>query len=202
MAKGIDRAVPFKREDELKKLLGYGYTFICRYLTPSAVSWKALTKDEAFLISRMGLWVVSVYQGSANRADYFTYAQGKLDGLRAIDAAKRVGMPENGVIYFAVDYDARKVIPAVAEYFKGVVEGLAKTKYRIGVYGCYDVCVKVPELVKRVEFKWQTLAWSNGKKCDYNLYQHKIDTFIPEDKKMVGFDLNLSNGNGGGWKLR
>lgn len=201
MAKGIDRAVKFKTLRDLQEIAKLGYTFVGRYLTHSPASWKALDKQEAKLISDAGMYVVSVYQGSGNRADYFTQTQGVIDAHRALDAAGRVGMPKNGVIYFAVDYDTSKYIDGVYKYFNGVSSVLSNTAHRIGVYGSYKTCTNVPRVIPEVDFKWQTLAWSQGKKCDYNLYQHKIDTYIPENKKLQGYDLNLSNGNGGGWKV-
>lgn len=197
--KGVDRAVAFKKLDDLKKLRDLGYTFVARYLSRSR--WKALTRQEAELITKADMYVVCVYQNSSNRADYFNENQGKRDAYEAIELAKSVGAPHDAVIYFAVDYDTRKDIIGVYEYFDGVAEVFAETCHRIGVYGSYNTCVKVTSNNVAVRYKWQTLAWSSGKVCDYNLYQWKIDTCIPENKKLTGFDLNKSNGNGGGWKI-
>lgn len=200
MAKGIDRAVPFKKIDELKRLREFGYTFVGRYLTKNRYSWKALSKQEAKLITSADMYVVCVYQNSGNRHDYFNFLQGRKDAIDAIDAANRVGMPADGVIYFSVDCNTETHIEPMIEYFKGVSDIMSKTEHKVGVYGCYRTCVVIPKIVPLVTHKWQTVAWSKGRKCEFNLYQHKIDTYIPEDKKMVGYDLNLSNGNGGGWK--
>lgn len=202
MAKGVDRAVPFKKLDELKALHDLGYTFVGRYLTKNSKHWKALTRQEAKLITSVGMYVVCVYQDENNRADYFSYLQGKIDASRASERAKEVGAPDDAVIYFSVDYNTTtKTISPVIEYFKGIRDAMKDEEYRLGVYGSYNTVEKVTAIVKEINFKWQTVAWSKNKVCDYNLYQHKIDTVIPENKKMFGYDLNLSNGAGGGWKL-
>lgn len=201
-AKGIDRAVPFKTLESLKQLRDLGYTFVGRYLTKNRSSWKGLTRFEAELITKADMYVVCVYQNAGNKPQYFTELQGRQDAHDAIDALNEVGAPDDAVIYFAVDYDTRTSILGVLSYFKGITDCLAGTSYRIGVYGSYNTVIKVTGHNKKVQFKWQTLAWSGGKVCKYNLFQWKIDTYIPENKKLTGFDLNKSNGAGGGWKAK
>lgn len=201
--KGIDRAVPFKKLEDLTRLRELGYTFVGRYLTRNRYHWKSLSRQEAEMISKAGMYVVCVFQDANNRNDYFSFTQGKRDACDALEAADRVGMPDNQVIYFSVDMNTSKGVSCrVIEYFEGIVSVLGETNHRIGVYGCYQTCVTIPKEVPEVTFKWQTVAWSKGRKCDFNLYQHKTDTFIPEDKKLTGYDLNISYGNGGGWQVK
>jgi hypothetical protein len=215
--KGIDRAIPFKTLAELQAIRALGYNFVGRYLTKSR--WKALTKQEAELITKADMYVASVYQNANNRADYFSYNQGKMDAYDAIEKAQACGAPDDAVLYFAVDFDTTKIINGVEAinyvypYFKGVADVFAsgytcdkgfkhEYKYRLGVYGSYNTCIKVPARVPKVTFKWQTIAWSKGRECDWNMYQHAIDTVIPENKKLSGYDLNRSKGNAGAWKVK
>lgn len=201
MAKGIDRAKKFESVEELGKLRKFGYTFIGRYLTKSI--WKSLSKREAEFLSDNGFYIVSIYQNANNRADYFNHLQGTYDAHDAIIKAESVGQPDDTVIYFAVDFESSpKTIGGVIEYFKAVLEVIKTTKHKVGVYGSFYTVEEITKALKDVEYKFQTVAWSKGKVSNYNLYQKKCDTVLPEDKSMDGFDLCESNGNGGGWKVK
>lgn len=198
--KGVDRGTPFT-EKEVTILKKHGYVFVCRYLSKSA--WKRLTKNEATIISKAGLYNVVVYQDSNNGVQHFTYAKGLEQGIEAVKQAKGLGMPSGKPIFFAVDFDAIKQsdFNAIEDYFLGVEKSLYGSGYEIGVYGSYSVVNHVVERNKNVTFKWQTYAWSKGKVCDYNLYQHKNGIDLPEDSSVKNIDLNMSNGAGGGWRL-
>ncbi|MEF3255394.1 MAG: DUF1906 domain-containing protein, partial [Deferribacterales bacterium] len=119
--KGIDTSV--KVSKALDCLKREKISFIGRYYAGKN-SWKAITKEEAQRISNAGIYIVSIWQESANYARYFSYNRGKEDGYNAFKYAKKIGQPSNTPIYFAVDFD---VIPEdkekILDYFEGVKEG-------------------------------------------------------------------------------
>lgn len=57
--------------------------------------------------------------------------------------ARSFKIPENSIIYFAVDIDAQDtdITNNVLPYFKAIKENL--NKYKVGVYGTRNVCTKV-----------------------------------------------------------
>jgi hypothetical protein len=201
VAKGIDRAVPFRKASEVLELKKHGYTFIGRYLSKSA--WKALTKPEARLIALNGLYIVSVYQNANNKAELFTKNRGVSDAKDALIKAISIGQPKGTPIYFAVDFDAYASSHAMSQvytYFSGVVSVFKGSGYDVGVYGSYGTCKSVRDKFGLL-YVWQTVAWSRKKVLpNYNLYQHKVDVALPENRAFGNVDLLESNGNGGGWK--
>lgn len=199
--KGVDRGIAFI-DKELKILKAAGYVFVVRYY--SLAAWKRMNRTEAQLISRNGLYAVSVYQDSNDKPELFTNAIGIQQGQNAKRFAQAAGQPSDKVIYFAVDFQAITAadFAAVKSFFEGVVKALQGAGYPVGVYGSYDVCNFVVANVPGVTYKWQTVAWSHGKECDYNLYQYQCDVSLPENANVRRVDLNYSNGAGGGWKVK
>ena len=92
-------------------------------------------------------------------------------------------MPEQGLIYFAVDYDAPAGdMPAIEAYFRAA---RAETEnYEVGVYGPYRV---IEYLARRRVCRgyWQCVGWSGGQLSAYrNVYQAqwgKVVAGIPVD---------------------
>ena len=85
-----------------KTLYDNGYRYIGRYLTGNS---KKITRSEAQIIFDAGLKFFPIYQSSANYLEYFTPQQGADDAQKAKKAATELGLPENTIIYFAVDFD-------------------------------------------------------------------------------------------------
>lgn len=85
-----------------KTLYDNGYRYIGRYLTGNS---KKITRTEAQIIFDPGLKFFPIYQSSANYLEYFTPQQGADDAQKAKKAATELGLPENTIIYFAVDFD-------------------------------------------------------------------------------------------------
>lgn len=148
-----------------------GYEFAGRYLVPNegVLAWKALTAEEARVITDAGLRLLTVWETTADRVKGGATA-GREDGARAYQCAKEIGMPANGIIYFAVDYDAQPAdYRTIADYLAA-----ARTQtgeYEVGVYGSYSV---VEEMAGQYVCKgfWQCLAWSYGRKSDHlTVYQ-------------------------------
>lgn len=194
MGKGLDYTVQTTPEIA-KAFVDAGIAFVCRYLVPVKYKWKRLTKDEAEIISRAGLNIVSVFESTASRASGGT-AAGKADGITALAEAKIVGQPEGSAIYFAVDYDAKaNDHKAIEEYLKAAAKELMG--YHVGVYGSYSVCLTMFNL--GIKYLWQTYAWSGGKFTDHaNIYQYKNGQTVAD----VTVDLNNSFGGEGWWSTR
>lgn len=177
---------------QAKAIKTAGYGFICRYLVPTTMAWKRLTKQESVILSNAGLQIVSVYESHASNAKKGG-AQGTLDGKEAYAEAKIVGQPLFSTIYFAVDYDAQSgdigLIEAYLKYAAKQIPG-----YEVGCYGSYSVC---EEMSKRgIKHLWQTYAWSHGKKSPKaNIYQSNNDTIAVE----IRCDINESYGGEGFW---
>lgn len=133
-----------------KSLYDNGYRYIGRYLTGTyngGIS-KAITREEAQIIFDAGLNFFPIYQTSARSNSYFTEAQGTADAKAAIEAASKLGVPKNTIIYFAVDYDCLdyQITSNVIPYFHKVHETMEKSVYRTGIYGTRNACSRVSEL--------------------------------------------------------
>lgn len=133
-----------------KSLYDNGYRYIGRYLTGTyngGIS-KALTVEEANIIFDAGLNFFPIYQTSARSQEYFTEEQGEEDAYAAIEAASKLGIPKNTIIYFAVDFDAMdyQITSNVIPYFKNVHRVMSDSIYQTGIYGTRNACTRVSEL--------------------------------------------------------
>lgn len=125
------------------------YQYIGRYLTNVEGGLdKKLTADELQVLFSNGIRLFPILQKSATSIDYFSVAQGMLDGAEAVSAANGFNLQFGSIIYFAVDFDATNaqitshILPYFQALFNTVVrEG--KAKYRVGVYGTRNVCTRV-----------------------------------------------------------
>ena len=134
MVKGIDCATKLTAQTAAA-IRGEGYSFAGRYLVPNsgALAWKALTKTEAEAITEAGLRLLTVWETTVERVKGGA-AAGAADGALALKCAREIGMPESGIIYFAVDYDAQAdEMPTIEAYLRAARENTEE--YEIGVYG-------------------------------------------------------------------
>lgn len=137
-------------EAKAQTLVNNGYEIVGRYLTGyigQNIS-KALTVSEISIILNSGLRFFPIYQTTARSEAYFNRFQGTFDALNAIDAAYKLYIPENTIIYFAVDFDAMdyQIANSIIPYFEAVNEVISSNdtrKYRVGVYGARNVCSTV-----------------------------------------------------------
>lgn len=146
-ALGADCAM-ILNEARAKTLYDNGYRYVGRYLTGTYGSnriSKALTVEEEQIILNAGLRFFPIYQDGGTRLDYFTESQGTKDGQTAIDAAVKLGIPKDTIIYFAVDFDAieSQVKSNVIPYFRAVYNELSQSIYRVGIYAPRYVCTLV-----------------------------------------------------------
>ena len=133
-----------------KSLYDNGYRYIGRYLTGTyngGIS-KAITRAEAQIIFDAGLRFFPIYQTSARKNSYFTPKQGIIDANAAIDAANKLGIPNDTIIYFAVDFDCMdyEITSNIIPYFKSVSEAMEESSYRVGIYGTRNACSRVSKL--------------------------------------------------------
>lgn len=146
-ALGADCAM-ILNEAKAKTLYDAGYRYVGRYLTGTYGSdriSKALTVEEEQIILDAGLRFFPIYQDGGTRLDYFTASQGTEDGQTAIDAAVKLGIPKDTIIYFAVDFDALEyqVNSNIIPYFRAVYNELSQSIYKVGIYAPRYVCTLV-----------------------------------------------------------
>ena len=185
--KGIDCAAPLTAE-KAQKFKELGYEFVGRYFCPDTKgNWKRLNKPEAEIISAAGLRLLCVWETTAARAGE-GMAAGAVDGARAHNQALELGMPKNGTIYFAVDYDAQPAeFEAIAAYLKAASQQVGE--YKIGVYGSYRVIEAMFERFGDSIDYWQCVAWSYGNTSSHlDVYQAYWNERIEEADHTV--DIN------------
>lgn len=183
MSKGIDCAKPLTVETA-PAVKADGYDFVGRYLVPAkgSLRWKALTKKEAEIICNAGLRLLTVYETTADRPRGGS-AYGTVDGKSARECAEAIGMPRNGVIYFAVDYQTSD-FGTVEAYMRAAAQQIAP--YRLGVYGSYSV-VEAMRSRGVTNHLWQCVAWSYRMVSPhYSVYQHTAGASVAG----VAVDIN------------
>lgn len=137
-------------EAKAQALVENGYEYIGRYLTGTYGGGinKALSREEAEIILEAGLKFFPIYQDGGTKQSDFTAKNGQLDGKAAVDAAKALGLPDDTIIYFAVDFDAMdyQITSNILPYFKEVYDEVTSSSaYKVGVYGARNVCSRVSE---------------------------------------------------------
>lgn len=161
MYKGIDTCAPVSAE-AARKIAEDGFSFVGRYLAPESgeTAWKVLKKAEAQKLCAAGLRLLAVWETTADRFRGGAKA-GQEDGARAYALAKKLEIPKEAILYFAVDYDARTTADhlQLQAYLTAAREQTGE--YRIGVYGSYNV-VNMTRYNDAVFGFWQCVAWSYG----------------------------------------
>lgn len=155
MPEGIDYAFGRPAVAELRDA---GVRFVCRYMSHSPS--KNLTAAEARELSDAGIWVVVVWETTAQRA-LDGHAAGIDDAMDAQRQALACGMPSDRPIYFAVDWDATSgQQAAINAYLDGA--GSVLGWGRVGIYGGYGPVKRALDAGK-AHWAWQTYAWSGGR---------------------------------------
>ncbi|WP_164880412.1 DUF4474 domain-containing protein [Clostridium manihotivorum] len=120
-----------------------GYTVVGRYLTGKY----ALTYNETLTIINAGLSIIPLFEVGGYKLEYFNSDQGKSDAEAAIDAAKKIGMLQDTIIYFAVDFDALDgdIDTSILPYFKEINDVFDDYNnfYKVGIYAPRNVCSRV-----------------------------------------------------------
>jgi len=184
-----------------------GILFVGRYF--STYTWKVIKKEEAQRISDADMYIISIWQESANYPEYFSYNQGKSDGKNAFKYAAQIGQTPNTPVYLAVDFDATsEQKQRVLDYFRGVGDGYQEylkehgVTYKIGVYGSYWVLDWLKEEHIATYF-YQAYApgWSGGQNSNpwpgHNIQQ----TSAPQTLCGIEVDYDNASSNFGGWSF-
>lgn len=133
-----------------KSLYDAGYRYVGRYLsgTVGGKRSKAMTAEEIADIFKAGLRIFAIFQEGTPSLNRYTATVGKEEAQKAVMAARQLGIPENAIIYFAIDYDVMdKDIERVKRYFEGIKRVINRygKYYRVGIYGARNVCTKICE---------------------------------------------------------
>lgn len=189
MANGFDCATKLTAATA-KTLKNTGFDYVGRYL---GTSWKSFDAAEAKAIQDAGIKLISVFEKSSTSPGYFTKAQGIADAKEAMQNAKSVNQPVGSAIYFTVDYNAQPAhMGAIGDYLDGVKQTLQG--YKVGLYGNYNT---VMGQKGKVDFYWQTYAWSNGQVADHiHIHQYQNDITV----QGVAIDRNDIKQDPGHWE--
>lgn len=191
--KGIDCVTRLTAETAAKAKAA-GFDFVGRYLVPEGMG-KHLTRDEARAISGAGLGILCVWETYESRAAEGAGAGG-VDGAKAYQCARAVDMPEDGIIYFAVDFDAQPHhMAGIAEYLKAA---RAQTgPYSVGVYGSYrvveEMSARLPGLCRGF---WQCVAWSGGALSTHRTVYQRVWSGGAEAQSaaaVLGFGVDIND---------
>lgn len=158
MINGVDCVTRITPE-HARNLKNGGYEFVGRYFCPeSQMQYKGLIASEVKAMTDAGLRILCVFESYANRIREGA-ASGHVDGKRAYQMAKELGMPEGAAIYFACDYcPAISDYDAIELYLRAAAEEIPG--YRVGLYGNYYICKAMKER-GAAECLWQCIGWSN-----------------------------------------
>lgn len=161
----------------------------------------ALSKDELKALEDQGLAIATVFQ-------YFSGGEGKRfhertkkiydvrDALKYADIMKQ---PEGSTIYFGADFnlalgDRQKNIRVIKEYFEHAQNEVAKSKRKIGVYGCGKTCEILAEENWDMNYwisasvgYWRTAEFFNSN--NWHLFQTKVELARPYGE----IDTNILN---------
>lgn len=124
-----------------------GYRYVGRYLTGTVLRdgfrvSKALSRAEADAIMGAGLSIIPIYQDGGEYSGHFSRSRGKADAENAYVAAKALGIPDESIIYFAVDFDAMgNDLDNILAYFDEIIHTLKD--YYVGIYGTRNICATV-----------------------------------------------------------
>lgn len=131
-------------EERARVLKQNGFEVVGRYLTGG--DYKELRPNELTTIFNAGLKAFIIYQENNRLISDFSYIAGKKAGMLALSAAIEKKIPNNTVIYFAVDLDVyeEQIESYIIPYFQGINDYIGN-RYKVGIYGPRLVCTKVSE---------------------------------------------------------
>lgn len=119
-----------------------GYQVVGRYINGG--NFKELRDGELEVIFDAGLKAFIIYQDNNRLISDFSYTKGKKAAIDASAAAIRHKIPENTVIYFAVDLDVyEEQIDSYIIPFFDAINNSIDSKYKVGIYGPRLVCERV-----------------------------------------------------------
>lgn len=136
-------------QSRAQMLKNNGFDVVGRYLTGyiSPTRPKALATGELQTILDANLKAFVIYQDNNTNINDFNRKEGIKAAIQASNAANKNKLPENTIIYFAVDLDVYEdeIDTHIIPYFKGVKNYLS-ARYKVGIYGPRLACKKVSAL--------------------------------------------------------
>lgn len=119
-----------------------GYEIVGRYLTGG--DFKELREGELEVILNAGLKAFVIYQDNNRLISDFSYEQGVRAAIEASTAARNKKVPQNTIIYFAVDLDVYEdqIADYIIPFFEGI-KNFINFRYKVGIYGPRLVCERV-----------------------------------------------------------
>lgn len=107
---------------------------------------KKLQSGELQTIFSAGLKAFIIFQKSNRNINDFSYNSGYAAGIEASVYAQKYKIPQNTVIYFAVDLDVyeNQINSYIIPYFQGINNSI-DSKFKIGIYGPRLVCKRVSD---------------------------------------------------------
>lgn len=164
-----------------------------------------MSTAEASHISKMGLYVVSVYETSPTEYSYFSYARGINDAKTALADADRLGQPKLTPIYFPVDFDATQAEAEanIGQYFAAINKILVGSNpavpllHHVGAYGNGTV-LSTLQHNNQAQFTWLSMSrlWNGSKEYTAWNIKQSLGSAICG----INADYDETQGNGGGWK--
>ncbi|MGW2091854.1 glycoside hydrolase domain-containing protein [Promicromonospora sukumoe] len=139
----------------LQDAMNQNYHVVGRYTVGTTTDENGVTldkfvdRDEILAMKAVGMDLLPIHQRMENSVSWMTYDYGYIRGVEATQRAQVLGLPENSIVYFAVDFDAygATVDGPVRDFFRGInaaVNEVAPTyRMRVGVYGARNVCDRV-----------------------------------------------------------
>ncbi len=136
----VDLSAPVS-QTFLDNMRAIGIKTIIRYYDheDETLPGKTLRRSERDLIVLNGFKTAVVFQHHNDQFASFSVWRGSQDAERSIELAKENSQPRGSTIYFGVD-GPWKELTNIMGYFSEVYARLARTGYRIGVYGSGLVC--------------------------------------------------------------
>ncbi len=130
------------KNDRLNVLKEKSISVIGRYITGGDL--KEIDHEELSRIMNNGFKFFPIYQVNGTPGvGQFTTASAIENARIARIKAKIYNIPENAIIYFAVDFDAldTQIKDVIIPYFKTLKENIGC--YKVGIYGTRNVCTQV-----------------------------------------------------------
>jgi hypothetical protein len=137
-----------------------GYRYVGRYINGSRTHWKVLTPTERDRLHAAGVDIFLIWETSADRP-LSGATGGKIDGLKAVADAYRLGCPPEVPIVCAFDIDVWSAnIVACEAYGRAFAATLAP--YRFGLYGDWDIIERL-QGISHLNVLANAWGWSGGR---------------------------------------
>jgi peptidoglycan hydrolase-like protein with peptidoglycan-binding domain len=166
-------------------LRALGATFVCRYLSPPANTWKNLTAAEANALIAGGIDVVSNWEFATSDWQGGGSA-GRNFGHQADSMHRACGGPGSAPIYFSVDEDANPADVVNSGYFQGVNSVIGAQ--RTGAYAGTAV-LRALASAGLIAWKWRTMSTDfqggAGTQAEFNIVQ--IAPFDEDYDKCIAY---------------